>query len=58
MAYSVDTEEEARSLLVTACPTNLAGEFIAPELAQEQTLENLDAFGQRLHELHTTMKRG
>ncbi len=43
--------------MVTACPTNLDGEFIAPELAHEQTLENLEAFGDRLHELHTTMKR-
>ncbi len=54
--YSVDTEEEARQLLTTACPTNLAGEFISPELAREQTLENLDAFGDRLEMLHSEMK--
>ena len=49
--YSVDTEEEAKQLLVLACSTNAAGEFIARELVQEQTLDNLEAFGNRLNEL-------
>lgn len=31
--FSVDTEEEARELLIATCPTNSRGEFIAPELA-------------------------
>lgn len=31
-----------------ACPRGTNGEYIARELAQEQTLENLEAFGQRL----------
>lgn len=55
--YSVDTEEEAKSLIVLSCPTNMAGEYIAPELAQEQTLENLDAFSERLDKAHTLMKQ-
>ena len=46
--FSTDTEEEARQLLVLTCPTNLRGEFVAPELAKEQTLENLQAFSDRL----------
>lgn len=46
--FSVETEQEARDLIVLTCPRNLAGEYVAPELAQEQTLENLDAFGDRL----------
>lgn len=46
--FSVDTEEEARRLLVAACPTNLKGEFVAAELVHEQTLENLEAFSDRL----------
>ena len=54
--FSVGSEDEARRLLVATCPTNEAGEFIAPELAREQTLENLDAFGQRLAARHATMK--
>lgn len=50
--YAVDTEDEARQLLIAACPTNLHNEFVAPELAHEQTLENLDAFGERLARVH------
>ena len=54
--YSVDTEEEARSLLTLACATNLDGEFIARELVQEQSLANLMAFGDRLHVTYQTLK--
>lgn len=54
--YSVDTEKEAHDLLVFACETNLAGEFIAKELVHEQTLEKLDAFGTRLAEAHAIMQ--
>lgn len=46
--FSVDTEEEARRLLVLACPTNTEGQFIAPEVAAEQTLDNLALFSDRL----------
>jgi len=50
--YSVDTEEEARRILVLACQTNTDGEFVAKELAEEQTLQNLYAFGDRLKDVH------
>jgi len=50
--YSVRTEEEARQLLTLACPINMKGEFVARELAREQTLENLAAFSIRLDEAH------
>lgn len=46
--FSVNTEEDAKKLLTVACGTNEQGEFIARELAHEQTLENLYAFGDRL----------
>lgn len=46
--FSVDSEEDARRLLVLTCPTNINNEFVAPELAEEQTLENLSAFSDRL----------
>ena len=49
--FSVDTEEEAKSLLTLACPTRFIDgvtEYVAPELATEQTLENLEAFSDRL----------
>ena len=55
--YSVDTVEEAKSLIVMACPLGLCGDYIAPELAREQTVENLFAFGKRLTALHKAMKR-
>lgn len=47
-AFSVDTMEEAKQLLVLTCPKNYNNEFVAPELVEEQTLENLYAFGDRL----------
>ena len=46
--FSTDTEEQARRLLIAACGTNIKREFIAKELAQEQTLVNLQAFSERL----------
>ena len=49
---SVDTEAEAKSLLTLACPLNLQGEYIARELAREQTMDNLFAFGDRLIKLY------
>jgi hypothetical protein len=55
--YSVDSEAEAKALLVVACPTNLRGEFIARELAEHQTLENLWAFGERLERTHKWMQK-
>lgn len=55
--YSVGSEAEARALLTLACPTNLKGQFVAPELAREQTLENLDRFSDRLDRLHALLIR-
>lgn len=53
--YSVDTEEEARQLITLACETNLYKQHIAKELAVEQTIENLGAFGERLARTHQWM---
>lgn len=50
--YSVGTDEEAEALLRLACPTNIHGRFVAPELAEEQTLENLQRFSDRLDAMH------
>lgn len=52
--YSTDTEEEARLLIATACPMDYEGHYYARELAEEQTLENLYAFSDRLAELAET----
>ena len=54
--YSVDTAAEANDLLTAACERNLDGEFVARELAQEQTLENLYKFGDRLRDVHERIK--
>lgn len=50
--FSVRNREEAEKLLIMACPTNINGEYIAPELAEVQTLDNLYAFGDRLAALY------
>lgn len=50
--YSVEDEEIAHRLLVLACETNIDGEFVARELAEDQSLANLYAFGDRLEKLH------
>ncbi len=54
--YSVDTEAEAEKLLVLACGRNEAGDFVARELAREQSIDNLFAFGDRLAEAHKILK--
>lgn len=46
--FRVPTEADAKLLVVSACETNLDGDYIARELAHEQNLDNLDAFSQRL----------
>ncbi len=43
-------------LLTMACPRNLRGECIAPELAREQTIENLLAFSDRQDQYHEILK--
>ena len=53
--YSVGSMQEAELLLTMACQTNLDGEFVARELAQEQTLANLQAFSDRLHRVHAKL---
>lgn len=53
--FSVDTEEEARLLLTMACPRNFDGEFYARELVEEQTLENLEKFGDKLELYYNRM---
>lgn len=46
--FSTDTEEQARRLIVASCELNFRGEPLARELATEQTIGNLIAFGERL----------
>lgn len=55
-AFSVDSEEEALQLLTLACPLDQAGNFVARELAQTQTINNLVAFSHRLAEAYYRLK--
>lgn len=48
--FGVQTEKEAEMLIIMACPRDQEGEHYARELAQEQTLENLVAFSDKLQE--------
>lgn len=55
--YSTDTEEEAKALIVAACPRDrITGEYYAPELVERQNLRNLAAFSQRLHDVKMRME--
>lgn len=55
--YSVGDEEEARALIRLCCPMTLDGKYYARELAVEQTLENLEAFSQKLDAGHKLLKK-
>lgn len=48
--FGVATEAEAEQLIIMACPRDTAGAYYARELAEEQTLENLVAFSDRLQQ--------
>jgi hypothetical protein len=54
--FSVGTPQEAEELLTLACPRNYRGQFVARELAEEQTLENLGLFGDHLRVAHERLK--
>ena len=54
--YSVGDEAEARLLLAMACPMNAHGDYVAVELAREQTLANLQRFSDRLDCVHEMLK--
>jgi len=48
----VGDADEAQRLITLACPRTDDGQFYAPELAEEQTLENLERFSDRLDNAH------
>ena len=55
--FSVSDEKEAKALIVLSCGTNLNGDNIARELAEDQTIENLEAFSTRLDQGHEVLMR-
>jgi len=46
--HTVCCEERAKALITLGCNLSDSGEYYARELAQEQTLDNLAIFGERL----------
>lgn len=54
--YSVDTMEEAERLVIMACPRGDDGQLYSRELAQQQDLDTLFAFGEKLHKYHERLK--
>lgn len=54
--FTTDTEEQARKLVVACCQTDAAGNYYAQELAEEQTLENLQKFSDKLARVWQLMK--
>lgn len=56
--FSVGSEKEAKFLLTLTCETNIKGAYIARELIEEQTIENLFAFGKRLETMHDRFIKG
>lgn len=55
--FSVDTEAEAKSLITLCCPMDHEGHYYARELAEDQTLENLQLFSDRLQRGYTIMMK-
>ena len=54
--FSTCCEDRAEQLIVLACGMNYDGEYVARELVEEQTLDNLEAFSTRLDEAHDMMR--
>lgn len=55
--FSTNTEQEAHDLIVLCCPMGYDGKYYARELAEEQTLENLQKFSDTLARAWKAMKR-
>ena len=46
--FSTDTVQEAKDLITLCCPLDAEGNYYARELVEEQTLDNLQKFSDRL----------
>lgn len=51
-------EKEAKALITACCSMNYDGKYFARELAEEQTLENLELFGNKLAKIHDQHFKG
>ena len=55
--FTVDTEEEARSVVAATCKLGLDGNYFSPELAEEQSLDVLDRFADRCRKAWNDLRR-
>ncbi len=56
--FNVGSEAEASLLITMTCETNIMGLYVARELAEEQTIETLEKFSERIAMMHDTYLRG
>ena len=54
--FSVDTEEEAKELLIATCSRGVDGRYYSDELAREQSLAVLDQFSDKLARVYPRVK--
>lgn len=55
--YSVDTIERAEQLIAACCKLDFEGKYYAPELAHDQTIENLQKFSNKLQRVDSMLKK-
>lgn len=55
--FSTNTEAEAKMLIVMCCPVDRFGHYYARELMEDQTLDNLQVFSDRLQRGWDLMKK-
>lgn len=55
--FSTNTKAEAKELIALTCPMGYDGHYYARELANEQTIDNLHAFSDKLAAAWKIMKR-
>jgi len=55
--FSVNSEEEARKLIVATCSRGADGKFYSAELAVVQTLDVLEQFSRKLERVYSLMQQ-
>ena len=54
--FSTNTEDEARQVIVGTCSRGLDGEYYSHDLAQDQTLENLECLGDKMERVYAMIR--
>jgi len=55
--FSVDTDEEARKLIVATCSRDADGNYYSHDLAAEQSLERLNYLGEKMERVYRMLKK-